>query len=217
MQKVIGLRERNRRDTWNALHEAAAALAFDEGPADVTVDAIVARAGVSKRTFFNYFATKDDAILGYREATLAPEAIAAFVDGPGDLLERTVRLVVAAFRSSTLPEHVDGRRLALVRRHPELRARMDAHAATIEALVAPHIAAELGVDAAEVSIHPPAGARAGSRRTDGGKRAAALLMLAGTIVRFAYKTDLAAMAAGDDAAIDAAIAPFRDLLRSIDD
>ena len=213
----IGLRERKRQATKRAIQRAVLTLAAERGFDNVTVEEVSREADIAPRTFFNYFATKDDAILGYREATLAPEAIVAFVDGPGDLLERTVRLVVAAFRSSTLPEHVDGRRLALVRRHPELRARMDAHAATIEALVAPHIAAELGVDAAEVSIHPPVGARAGSRRTDGGKRAAALLMLAGTIVRFAYKTDLAAMAAGDDAAIDAAIAPFRDLLRSIDD
>lgn len=215
MQKSLSLRERNRRETWNSLHEAAAALTYDDGPALVTVDAIAARAGVSTRTFFNYFATKDDAILGFREPTLSDEAVAAFRASETDLLERTARLIVAAFRSSTLPEHVDGRRIALVRRYPELRARLDAHAATIEALVAPFIADELGVAVDEVSIQPPLDDDGRPReRTDAGKRAAALLMLAATVVRFAYKTDLAAMAAGDEAAIGAAIAPFRHLLRS---
>lgn len=215
MQESLSLRERNRRETWNALHEAAAALTDEDGPALVTVDAIAARAGVSTRTFFNYFATKDDAILGFREPTLSGEAVEAFRASDTDLLERTVRLIVAAFDSSTLPEHVDGRRIALVRRYPELRGRLDAHAATIEALVAPLIADELGVAVGEVSIHAPLDESGRPlSRTDAGKRAAALLMLAATIVRFAYKTDLDAMAARDDDAIATAIAPFRYLFRS---
>jgi AcrR family transcriptional regulator len=223
VQEILSLRERNRRHTWNVLHETAAALAFVDGPASVSVEAIVARAGVSQRTFFNYFATKDDAMVGFREATLSPEATAAFRTSDLDLLERTVRLIVAAFGSSTLPEHVGGRRVALVQRHPELRARVDAHAASIEALVAPLIAEQFGVAVDELSVHVPLteddarpmdGKKPRGERSEAGKQATALLMLAATIVRFAYKTDLAAMATNDKRTISDAIAPFRHLLRS---
>lgn len=56
-------RARNKRATRNALRAAALSLARDRGLVNVTVDEIAAHAGVSTRTFFNYFATKEDAAL----------------------------------------------------------------------------------------------------------------------------------------------------------
>lgn len=58
------LRERNRLETWALIHDKASGLALDEGLAKTTVEAIADAAGISKRTFFNYFATKEDAIMG---------------------------------------------------------------------------------------------------------------------------------------------------------
>lgn len=60
----VGLRERKKRETRRALHRAALELALAGGVETLTVDAIADRAGVSPRTFFNYFPTKDDAIIG---------------------------------------------------------------------------------------------------------------------------------------------------------
>jgi len=205
-------REQNRRETWDALHRAAADLALDGGPAAVTVDAVAARAGVSTRTFFNYFATKDDAIIGYRTPTLDETAIENFRTGSADLLERTVRLILAAFSSATLPEHVGGRRLTLVQHHPELRAALDTHVASVEALVAPLLAEEVGAPLDEVVAHPTrTGSRSPKERGPEGRRATALLMLASTIVRFAYKTQLNRMMEDEQAAIQESIATFRDL------
>lgn len=207
----MSLRERNRRETWSALYEAAASLAEQRGPAAVTVDDIAARAGVSKRTFFNYFGTKEDAMLGFREPTLSEAAIAEFRDGAGrrPLVERAVTLIVAAIHASTDLPHTGGRRMALVRQHPELRSRLDALAGMLESLVAPLIAAELG------AAHAPLDASV--ERDDDQRRAAAAFMLATTIVRFTYKTDLARVAEGDArderAALDAALEMFRDLLQ----
>ena len=64
------LRERKKAETWTALHEAAASLALQHGVEQTTVEAIAASAGVSPRTFFNYFQAKEDAILGLREPVL---------------------------------------------------------------------------------------------------------------------------------------------------
>jgi AcrR family transcriptional regulator len=78
-----GLRERKKLATRAALHEAALRLVAEHGLASVSVEDIAERADVSPRTFFNYFATKDDAVLG-----LDPEAsgqqVAAFLARPVD-------------------------------------------------------------------------------------------------------------------------------------
>ncbi|MEV6592561.1 TetR/AcrR family transcriptional regulator [Streptomyces acidicola] len=55
-----GLRERKKRATRAALVEAALRLAIEHGLENVTVDAISTVAGVSPRTFFNYFDSRDE-------------------------------------------------------------------------------------------------------------------------------------------------------------
>jgi AcrR family transcriptional regulator len=57
-----GLRERKKLATRDALRRAAVTLYRQNGPDKVTVDDICAAAHVSPRTFFNYFATKDEAV-----------------------------------------------------------------------------------------------------------------------------------------------------------
>jgi AcrR family transcriptional regulator len=57
-------RDRKKQQTRAALMAAALRLVDERGLEHVTVEDISEAADVSPRTFFNYFATKDDAVLG---------------------------------------------------------------------------------------------------------------------------------------------------------
>lgn len=183
------LRERNRRDTWVSIHSAAVELAAADGPAAVTIDAIAARAGVSRRTFFNYFATKDDAIVGLRTPTVDPVALAAFEASSEPLLDRAIALLFASVREALSWRSEEAR--ALLKRFPELKARMHAHAAALEQLMHPHFAAALDGD---------------------DDRAAVLHHLALTVVRVAAMNDPSAVTSGDTAAIASTTRTLRELV-----
>ena len=81
MTEPPGLRERKKAETRRALSDAALHLAFERGLDNVTRDDIAERAGVSLRTFNNYFAGKYDA-LAYRQLERMRLSINAFRDRP---------------------------------------------------------------------------------------------------------------------------------------
>jgi AcrR family transcriptional regulator len=62
-EAIDGLRERKKRETRSALAWSAVRLAVEHGFANVRVEDIAAGAGVSPRTFNNYFSSKAEAIV----------------------------------------------------------------------------------------------------------------------------------------------------------
>ena len=193
MNEPLTLRERNRRDAWLAIHDAAADLALKHGVALTTVEMIAERAGVSRRTFFNYFASKEDAILGVQEPAIPEEALAEFrSDRSASLLERTVQLMAAVMRSTTPEPAILQRRSELVEALPELHRRMRRLALSAEEALEPILREELAA------------------KVDGDEEVQALLMLAGTILRFAYRRDPRAVSCDDDSSIRTAITTFRE-------
>ncbi|NEB75912.1 TetR family transcriptional regulator [Streptomyces sp. SID14478] len=73
-QKKVPMRE--------VLAEAAFQLFMERGFERTTVDDIVARAGVGRRSFFRYFPSKEDAVFPDHESCLAD--MTAFLDAAGD-------------------------------------------------------------------------------------------------------------------------------------
>ena len=111
------LRERKREGTRDTLTLAAYTILRDEGLEAVTADAVATRAGVSRRTFFNYFPSVESVLtasveefftslgeqLEARPEQESPrQALLALLEGPSDhdLLER-VGVLAAAGESST--------------------------------------------------------------------------------------------------------------------
>src|SRR3954469_8561476 len=68
---TVGLRERKKVATRQALHEAAVRLTVEHGLDRLTVEAIADAADVSRRTFSNYFANKEEALLWSDRARMA--------------------------------------------------------------------------------------------------------------------------------------------------
>lgn len=64
---AAGLRARKRQETRERLTKAAMMLFLERGFEATTLDDIVAAADVSRRTFFHYFASKEDVVLAWQE------------------------------------------------------------------------------------------------------------------------------------------------------
>lgn len=76
----MGLRERRRRQTSADIRAAAVRLAQARGWDKVTIDEICTQAGISTRTFFNYFPNKEAAV-AYGPSDVPAELAAEFVSG----------------------------------------------------------------------------------------------------------------------------------------
>lgn len=140
-------RERRKRATRRALRAAVLELGLERGLADVRVEEITERAGVSTRTFFNYFDTKEDAAL--LDVLAVPDEELAALAGPapelwarlGELFGADVERVTE--EGSDLPRFME-----LQSRDPALHSRQMARFTQFEARLAAAVAARLPGDAA---------------------------------------------------------------------
>ena len=115
------LRELRRERTWNAIHDAARRLVQENGLRGTTTEQIAEEAGVSARTFFNYFATKEDAVLGLRAPEVTDEIVAADARRTDQhIFNRLVHMMLDVILAS-IPDGGFERRRELARQHPEFR------------------------------------------------------------------------------------------------
>ncbi|MCO1337830.1 hypothetical protein BJH93_02835 [Kocuria polaris] len=80
-----GARERRKEATAAALIDHARRLTAERGLAGFTVEELAEAAGVSRRTFFNYFQTKEDAVLGVHVDNVPLDVDQAFIDSAESL------------------------------------------------------------------------------------------------------------------------------------
>ena len=140
-----GLRERKKLATRLALHEAALRLVAERGLDAVSVDDIAARADVSPRTFFNYFSTKDDAVVGLDPT--APQHLAEqFAARPAD--ETPVAAIRAVHREMAAEMAQEPElwplRMKVIDAHPALMTRLIAGFGESERVLAAAIAERTG-------------------------------------------------------------------------
>jgi AcrR family transcriptional regulator len=145
-----GLRERKKTATRLSLHEAALRLVAERGLDHVSVDDIAERAAVSPRTFFNYFATKDDAVLGL-DPTATARQVDAFEARPA--AESALEAIRAVAREQAagmaLETELWPLRLQVIEAHPVLVGRLAAAFGESERALAAAIAARTGAHGAD--------------------------------------------------------------------
>ncbi|MCW8378733.1 TetR family transcriptional regulator [Streptomyces justiciae] len=148
-----GLRERRRVQTQREIHVAALRLAQEHGFDKVTVDMISAEAGVSPRTFFNYFPTKEAAVLVAPPGELPEPLVAEFVERgaahPRDVLTDVTRLLVRDLADNP-PQRVEMHAVfELSHRHPALLAGLLARFDGFQRSIADAVGQRLGQPAEE--------------------------------------------------------------------
>jgi len=145
---TTGLRERKKLATRTALHESALRLVAERGLDAVSIDDIADRADVSPRTFFNYFAAKDDAVLGLDPDSSARQ-VSAFLARPAD--ETPVQALRAVAHAQAEEMALDTElwplRLKVIESTPALLARLAAVFGEGERVLAEAIAQRTGTRA----------------------------------------------------------------------
>ena len=79
-----GLRERKRRQTLERIVETGLKLFMENGYEATTLDAIAAAAGISRRTFFYYFKSKEDVMLAWQDGGLLQALRPAMLEQSAD-------------------------------------------------------------------------------------------------------------------------------------
>jgi AcrR family transcriptional regulator len=119
-----GLRERKKTQTRQQLQQAALTLFREHGFDNVTTDDIAAAVDVSKTTFYRYFTSKDDVLLG-NVADGVAAIRAALAERPADepVLTAVRRAVATVVTASDVPRDVLLLRGRIIRTSPSLIAR----------------------------------------------------------------------------------------------
>ena len=147
-ESTPNLRERNKARARAEIAHAALRLFGERGFEHVTVDQIVESAGVSRRTFFRYFDTKEDALLAdYPELNIRlaetlgragsddpVEVVRAALHGLADWYVERSEAVLARSRVIRDGLHLAGRNLGF----------MAQWEGAITSVLAPHLAADGG-------------------------------------------------------------------------
>lgn len=144
-----GLRERKRSALRASISDAARALTLEHGFSHFTIEQLCAQVGISRRTFFNYFPSKEDALVGHHEDGIPEPMAEEFLHGgrdssPGEvspsLLGDLVELFCQVAEQSPLDKTQYRKLIAAIEKEPSLLPKIiggrDKWEAEIAALIA---------------------------------------------------------------------------------
>ena len=148
------LRERKKLATRRSLRRVALDLVAARGFAHVTVDDIAEAADVSPRTFFNYFPSKEAAVVGADPDRVAALRERIVHEAPGESVLTALRVVMTSEAEAWADElsELGGdpadwlRRVKEARADPHLRAAHAAQMAMVERAITEGLAERLGTD-----------------------------------------------------------------------
>ena len=137
---MAGLRERKRRRTFKAIHDAALRLFEERGYGAVTVADIAEAAEVSRATVFAYYPAKEDIVAG--DARFAIEGLEAQLARPDVPVVESMREWLRTLVGWMEPDIVLQRRLA--EEVPAVAAARSRLRRDIEAVIATALTREMG-------------------------------------------------------------------------
>ncbi|MBP1234693.1 AcrR family transcriptional regulator [Arthrobacter sp. PvP102] len=149
-----GLRERKRAATRAAITAVARKLTAARGLNGYTVEEVCSEAGISRRTFFNYFPAKEDAIIGHAADELPHDVIDEFIAGgqsspPGiispTLLQDLVTLSLKLSENMAASEEDTRQLIGVIKKEPQLILRIIGATEQREAEFAKDVALREGV------------------------------------------------------------------------
>ncbi|MFC8302386.1 TetR/AcrR family transcriptional regulator [Specibacter sp. NPDC057265] len=167
--QASGLRARKRAATRSAITTAARILTAQNGLNGFTIEQVCEEVGVSRRTFFNYFPSKEDAILGHFQDDFPAQALEVFLHGAGrgvdaghgrqepgeSLMQALFRLTCAVVEEMSLTRADQQDLIAVMQKEPQLIMKMLGNVENREKEFAALIARREGL-----SAHDPAAALA---------------------------------------------------------
>jgi AcrR family transcriptional regulator len=117
-----GLRERKRRQTRERLTRVAVALFLERGFEATTLDDIASAADISRRSFFHYFASKEDVVFAWHEEFTAALTAAIAARPAGESMLSAAENAIAALAKQLEPDEAIAM-AQLKRDNPALQAR----------------------------------------------------------------------------------------------
>ncbi|MCU0482937.1 MAG: TetR family transcriptional regulator [Chloroflexi bacterium] len=146
MEPPLGLRERKKVETRLALARAAMRLFEERGFAATTVDDIAAAANVSRRTFFRYFATKEEVFIVDPQGKLDALHVALADGPPGEPTIAALRRGIVALAAAYFDPDLLQAEYRVAYREPGIAAAALAYQVRWEDALAQEVATDLGVD-----------------------------------------------------------------------
>jgi AcrR family transcriptional regulator len=163
VQQPTGLRARKREETLARITQEALRLFVKRGFEAVTLDEIAQAAGISRRTFFHYFASKEDLAFAWLDASTGA-MVAAVADRPAGEPPLAMALHAILACMTPMPRAQAFALARLINETPVLRDRSQSKYGRLETALAGAIAARQGLKKDDLKVRLAAMTAAGTLR-----------------------------------------------------